>query len=144
MALRGYKLDYGWVVGVPDGWRAEKKERGSYIFYPGDPEDETTIYAAALHSEGHDHEITPERVMKEAFEKSIPQGAQELEIMTGIHSKAFFLNDAANGVYRIGAGFFTDGELLSLNVYAKSEEKAKEASAGFSKVKLVRGDKNAV
>ena len=141
MALRSYKMDFGWEIGIPEEWIAEKKEEGSYIFYPNVPDDETTIYATALHSEDH-KTLTPEYVMRDAFEKSIPENAQEVSIITSVHCKAFFLIDA-NGVYRIGAGFFTDGDLLSLNVYSKSEEKARAATDGFSKVKLVRGGKNA-
>ncbi len=142
MALKKYKLDFGWEIAVPENWLMDKKEMGSYIFYPEDPEDETTIYASVFHSE-RSHLFTPERIMKETFEKSIPENAQEVNIITEMHCKAFFLLDAS-GVYRIGAGFFTDGELLSLNVYAKGDEKAREAASGFSQIKFVRGGKNAV
>lgn len=141
MALKTYKLDFGWEVAVPEGWIMEKKAVGSFIFYPDDPEDETTIYASAFHSEDH-KKLAPERVMKEAFERGIPENAQEVNIMTSVHCKAFFLL-GSDGVYRIGAGFFTDGDLLSLNVYAKGEEKAREAAAGFSQIKFARGGKNA-
>ena len=94
-----------------------------------------------FHSET-DLELTPERIMKETFEKSIPENAQEVNVITNVHCKAFFLL-SADGVYRIGAGFFTAGELLSLNVYARGEEKAREAASGFSQIKFPRGRKNA-
>lgn len=142
MAYKMYKLDFGWEIAVPEGWIMEKKELGSYIFYPDDPEDETTIYASVFHSET-DLELTPERIMKETFEKSIPENAQEVNVITQVHCKAFF-QLSADGIYRIGAGFFTAGELLSLNVYARGEEKAREAASGFSQIKFTRGRKNAV
>lgn len=141
MALKTYKLDFGWEIDVPAGWTAERKGKGSYIFYSESPDDETTIYVTVLHSEDHKL-LTPEYVMREAFEKSIPENTQEVSVITSVHCKAFSMLDD-NGVYRIGAGFFSDGELLSLNVYAKSEEKAREVTDGFSKVKFVRGGRNA-
>lgn len=142
MGFRTYKLDFGWEIGVPEGWIFERKELGSYIFYPDDPEDETTIYASAFHSEDQTGPA-PEEVMKAAFVKSIPETSQEINIMTSVRCKAFSQVEA-NGAYRIGAGFFTEGELLSLNVYAANEEKARIAAEGFAKVKLTRGGKNAV
>lgn len=141
MAYKMYKLDFGWEIAVPENWIMEKRELGSYFFYPDDPEDESTIYASVFHS-GSKLELTPEHIMKETFEKSIPENAQEVNVMTSVHCKAFF-QLSADGVYRIGAGFFTDGELLSLNVYAKGEEKAREAASGFSQIKFTRGRKNA-
>lgn len=141
MAYKMYKLDFGWEIAVPESWIMEKKEMGSYFFYPEDPEDETTLYASVFHSET-DLELTPERIMKETFEKSIPENAQEVNVITNVHCKAFF-QLGADGVYRIGAGFFTAGELLSLNVYARGEEKAREAASGFSQIKFARGRKNA-
>ena len=142
MALKTVKLDFGWEIGVPEGWIMVKKELGSYFFYPDDPEDETTIYASVLHAEDH-KKPAPEEVMKAAYEKSIPENAQEVNIITSIHCKAFFLL-GADGSYKIGAGFFTDGELLSLNVFARTEDKAREAAAGFGQVKFERGGNNAV
>ncbi len=137
MSFKMYRLDFGWEIAVPEGWIMEKKEAGSCIFYPEDPEDETTIYASALHSEDHKL-LTPERLMKSAFERSIPENSEELEIPTSLHCMAF-TQRGSDGVYRIGAGFFTEGDLLSLNVYAKDREKANEAAAGFSRTKFARG-----
>lgn len=141
MAYKMYKLDFGWEIAVPENWIMEKKGTGSYIFFPDDPEDESTIYASVFHSETN-LELTPESIMKETFEKSIPAGSQEVNVMTDVHCKAFF-QLGADGVYRIGAGFFTAGELLSLNVYASGEEKAREAASGFSQIKFTRRRKNA-
>lgn len=142
MNYKSYELDFGWEISVPEGWIMEKKELGSFFFYPEDPEDETTIYASALHSV--DHGVpTPEYVMQAAFEKGIPPTAQEVGIITSVHCKAFFELDA-DGSYKIGAGFFTDGELLSLNVYAPDEARARGAASGFANVKLHRGEDNAV
>ena len=142
MDYRAYKLDFGWEISVPEGWQMERKELGSYFFYPDDPEDETTIYASALHAVDHGMPA-PEYVMREAFEKSVPETAQEVGIITSVHCKAFFVL-GADGSYRIGAGFFTDGDLLSLNVYARDETRARAAASGFAQVKLERGGNNAV
>jgi len=141
MSYKMYKLDFGWEIAVPEGWIMEKRGQGSCIFYPEDPEDETTIYASAFHSEDHKL-LTPESLMKSAFERSIPENSEALDIPTRLHCKAF-TQLGADGVYRIGAGFYTEGELLSLNVYAKNEEKANEAASGFSHAKFTRGGKNA-
>lgn len=138
MELLSFKLDYGWEVSVPEGWIMERQqEAGSYIFYPEDFEDETTIYASALRVE-HNGILAPEYDMKMTFERSIPEGSQEVGIITNVHCKAFFLLNG-DGSYRIGAGYFEDGNLLSLNVYAKNEEKARAAAAGFAKVTFTRG-----
>lgn len=142
MEYKTYKLDFGWEISVPEGWMMEKKEPGSFFFYPDDPEDETTIYASALHAEDH-QVLTPEYVMRAAFEKSIPESAQEVGIITSVHCKAYF-NLNPDGSYMIGAGFFTDGDLLSLNVYALDEAKARAAASGFANVKLERGGKNVI
>lgn len=141
MGFKMYKLDFGWEIAVPEGWIMEKKEAGSCIFYPQDPEDETTIYASAFHSEDH-KVLTPERLMQSAFERSIPENSEAMDIQTSLNCKAF-TKLGADGVYRIGAGFFTEGDLLSLNVYAKTEEKANEAASGFPHTKFTRGGKNA-
>ncbi len=135
--MQMFKLDHGWELAVPDGWIMENQEIGSYIFYPPDPEDTTTLYASVIHSE-HQKMKVPEYMMQETFERSIPANAQGVSIITSVHCKAFFLF-SADGTYRVGAGFFTDGELLSLNVYASSEEKVREVAAGFGQVKLERG-----
>lgn len=137
MALRSYKLDFGWEIGLPEGWIMEKKGQGSYIFYPDDPNDETTMYASAFHAE-HQRMLAPEHSMRETFERSIPENAQEVEIMTSDHCKAFFVL-GTDGSYRIGAGFFTDGDMLSLNVYAEDEDKARAAASGFGLIKFTRG-----
>ena len=140
MELKDYAPDYGRAISVPRDWMMERKEQGSYIFYADDPEDETTIYALAFHAE-HRGSFAPECAMKETFERTIPNGAQEVEIMTSLHCKAFFLHNP-DGTYRIGAGFFTDGDLLSINVYAKNEDTARLVSAGLSKVTFNRGGEN--
>lgn len=138
MELLSFKLDYGWEVSVPVGWIMEhQQEAGSYIFYPEDVEDDTTIYASALRME-HNGIMAPEYDMKMTFEKSIPENAQEVGIITSVHCKAFF-QLKPDGSYRIGAGYFEDGNLLSLNVYAQNEEKARAAAAGFAKVNFTRG-----
>lgn len=142
MEYKTYKLDFGWEICVPEGWMMEKKETGSFFFYPDDPEDETTIYASALHAEDH-QVLTPEYVMRAAFEKSIPENAQEVGIITSVHCKAYFYL-SQDGSYMIGAGFFTDGDLLSLSVCASDEASARAAASGFANVKLNRGGKNAV
>lgn len=135
--MQTFKLDHGWEVAVPDGWMMENQESGSYIFYPPDPEDTTTLYASVLHEE-HRKMRVPEYMMRDTFERSIPANAQGVSIITSVHCKAFFLL-GADGTYRVGAGYFADGELLSLNVYASSEEKVRGVAAGFGQVKLERG-----
>lgn len=131
------KLDHGWEIVVPDGWMMENQEAGSYIFFPPDPEDTTTLYASVLHSE-HQKMKVPEYMMQETFERSIPANAQGVSIITSVHCKAFFLFNS-DGTYRVGVGFFSEGELLSLNVYAPSEEKARAVASCFGQVKLTRG-----
>lgn len=136
--MLSFRLDYGWEVSVPEGWIMERQaEVGSYIFYPENTEDETTIYASALHME-HNGILAPEYDMKMTFERSIPEGSQEVGIITSVHCKAFFLLKP-DGSYRIGAGYYEDGNLLSLNVYAANEETARAAAAGFANVKFTRG-----
>lgn len=141
MAFKTYKLDFGWEIAVPEGWIMEKKDRGSCIFYPDDPEDETTIYVSALHSEDH-RILSTDNLLKSVFESGIPENSTPLNIPTNLECTAF-TQLGSDGVFRIGAGFYTEGELLSLNVYAKDEEKAKEAAAGFSQIKFTSGRKNA-
>ncbi|MBD5130087.1 MAG: hypothetical protein HDT43_09210 [Ruminococcaceae bacterium] len=133
MGLKMYKLDFGWEIAVPEDWIMEKKEAGSCMFYPSDPEDETTLYASAVHSEVN-RVPAPEHMMQEAFDKSVPENAETIEITSSLHCKAFKVS--GSGICRIGAGFYTEGDLLSLNVYAKNEEKANEAASGFAHTKL--------
>ncbi len=140
MELQSYSLDFGWEISVPQGWLIERKEQGSCMFFPDNPEDETTIYTSAFHSE-HKGILTPEYTMKESFERTIPVGAQNVEIFSELHSKAFFVC-GDDDTYRIGAGFFTDGNLLSINIYARDAEKARAASLGLSQIKFRRGGNN--
>lgn len=135
--MQTFSLNYGWEIAVPDGWIMENQESGSYIFYPPDPEDTTTLYASVFHAEHHKMRV-PEYMMQETFERSIPANAQWVSIITSVHCKAFTIL-SADGTYRIGAGYFADGELLSLNVYAETEEKACVVAACFGQVKLTRG-----
>lgn len=136
--MRTFKLDFGWEIALPDGWIMDRRERGSYIFYPDDTDDETTVYASAFHAENH-RVLAPEYAMRESFEKSVPAGAQEVEIISELHSKAFFIKEKEH--CRIGTGFFTDGNLLSLNVFANDEEKVKNVFSCFQSVKFSKGGK---
>lgn len=142
MNFKTYKLDFGWEITVPEGWIMEKRAEGSCIFYPDDPEDESTIYVPALHSEDHKL-LSTDSLLKSVFERGIPENSTPLRIPTNLDCTAF-TQLGRDGVFRIGAGFYTEGELLSLNVYAKSEQKAYEAAGGFSQIKFTRGGKNAV
>lgn len=102
--MQTFKLDHGWEIAVPDGWVMDNQESGSYIFYPPDPEDTTTLYASVIHSE-HQQMIVPEYMMRDTFERSIPANAQGVSIITSVHCRAFTLLNA-DGTYRIGAGYF--------------------------------------
>lgn len=135
-----YKLDYGWEIYVPDGWEMDREETGSYYFYPSDTEDETTLYASVFHSE-YQNLLTPEEVMQQSFEKSMPENVQVTTYLINVHCKAFS-TVTADGVFHYGAGYFCPGNLLTLNVFSKNEDEARKVAAGFDKVNFTGRRKN--
>lgn len=115
-----YELDFGWVIGVPDGWSGER-ENGEYIFYPD--AGETTLYAAVFHAE-KDGKPAGESVMRETFLSTVPADGEQTAVSSELPCAAFRV--VSDGVYRICAGFFTDGELLSVNLYSRDEKETSE------------------
>ena len=133
--MKEYKLDYGWEISFPDNWTSELDEQGTRLFYP--PNDSTTAYAGVMHAE-KDGESAPIEAMAGAFLNSLPKNAKEIPMsLSGsgeFPCKAFFSKDS-EGIYRIIAGFFAEGELLMLNVYSENEPAVWNALEYFKSAK---------
>lgn len=119
MTLTEYKLDFGWLISFPSGWTMEESG-GEYTFFP-DGED-TTAYATVFHAE-KDGQSAPEQLMRAAFLRTIPEGAEQLPFSSDSLPSAVF-GCAEDKVYRVCGGFWAEGELLSLNIYAWSRTRA--------------------
>ena len=116
--MKQHALEFGWEISFPGDWTSEQDADGTYIFYP--PNDSTTAYATVFHAEKQG-ESAPLEVMVSAFMRSLPKNVKEIPLSVEGHScKAFYSKDS-DGVYRIIAGFFAEGDLLSLNVYSEKE-----------------------
>ena len=116
--MRTHSLDHGWEISFPENWTSDVDDQGTKMFCQGN--DSTTAYAASMHAE-KEGELAPIEVMMGAFMQTLPQNAKEIPMMIeGLPCKAFFSKDS-NGIFRISAGFFAEGNLLMLNVYSENE-----------------------
>ena len=129
--MRTHSLDYGWEVTFPESWTSEADGKGKRLFYPAN--DPTTVYASSLHAEGQG-KPAPVEVMMRAFMHTLPENAEEIPLIVGnLCCRAFFSADS-EGVFRISAGFFAEGELLSLNVYSENKAAVWEVFEYFKSV----------
>lgn len=121
--MKTYKLDFGWEIDFPEDWVHEIGEKGVDTFYP--PNDSTTVYASVFTANRNgDGKPAPADILEDFFVKSLAAcNAEEIPLSVDglLGCRAFFCVDN-KGVYRIAAGVFTVGNLLSLNVYSESEE----------------------
>ena len=135
--MRAYKLDFGWEMDFPRKWIQEADDNGVYIFYP--PNDSATVYATVFtaNSQGIP---APEEVLEEFFVKSLAEkNAEEIPFsVDSLGCRAFFCVDD-NEIFRISVGVFTEGNLLSLNVYAESEDMVYKVSELFGSVRFNGG-----
>lgn len=132
-----YRLDFGWVVEFPEDWIHEVDEKGVNVFYP--PNDSTTAYASVFTANKQDVPA-PAEILEDFFVKCLADcNAEEIPLeVDGLGCRAFFCIDD-KGIYRIGAGIFTTGNLLSLNVYSENEDKVFEVAELFCKVRFNGG-----
>lgn len=129
--MKTHSLDYGWEISFPESWTSEVGERGARLFYPAN--DTTTAYASVLHAEGQGRPA-PVGVMVKAFMQALPENAEEISLTVENFNCRAFISVDGNGVFRISAGFFAEGDLLSLNVYSENEAAVWETLEYFKSV----------
>lgn len=124
--MKNYRLDCGWEIGFPEDWIHEVDEKGVYIFYP--PNDTTTVYASVF-TANKQGVPAPAEILEDFFVKLLVScNAEEIPLeVDGLGCRAFFCADD-KGIWRISAGIFTVGNLLSLNVYSESKDKVFEVA----------------
>ena len=129
--MKLYRLDFGWEVSFPDSWISETDEFGVCSFYP--PNDTTTAYASVFHAE-KEGVPAPIEVLEGVFMRALPRNIEEIPFSAGdLVCKAYFSKDD-DGVFRIDAGLFAEGDLLILNVYSESEAAVRNALEYFKTV----------
>lgn len=130
--MKLHELEYGWRISFPKDWVREA-DNGVAVFYP--PNDPTTAYASVVHAVSRESgKPAPPSVLEESFLRTVPEGTEEILLCAdGLFCRAFYSVDG-NGIHRICAGMFTDGELLSLNVYSETREKAFDVLEYFKTV----------
>lgn len=138
--MRTYKLEFGWEIDFPEEWVHEIGEKGVDVFYP--PNDSTTVYASVFtaYRQG-DKESAPAEILEDFFVKSInAHSAEEIPLaVDGLGCRAFFAVDS-KGIYRVSAGVFTIGNLLTLNVYSASEDTVYNIAEDiFTRVRFTEG-----
>ena len=120
-------------MNLPEDWIHETDENGVYMYYP--PNDSTTVYASVFTASGNgDEQPAPAEILEDFYVKSLNAcNAEEipLEVEDELGCRAFFCVDN-KGIYRIAAGVFTAGNLLSLNVYSESRDMVYKAAELFS------------
>lgn len=125
--MRNYRLDFGWEIEFPENWIHETDENGNHVFYL--PNDFTTVHAAADTFANKQGVPAPAEIVENYFAELLtPYNAEEIPLdVDGLGCRAFYCVDD-EGIYRIGAGVFTKGNLLSLNVYSENEDKVFEVA----------------
>lgn len=138
--MKTYRLEFGWEIDFPESWIHEVNDKGVYMFYP--PDDSTTAYASVFTANRNgDGERAPAEILEDFFVKSLNVCSAEeipLDVGGGLGCRAFFCMDN-KGVYRIAAGIFTKGNLLSLNVYSESDDMVYKVAEWFSAVRFNGG-----
>lgn len=142
--MKTYKIEFGWELDLPGDWIHETGEDGVYMYYP--PNDSATVYASVFTAARNgDGQPAPAEILEDFYVKSLNACDPEeipLDVSEGLGCRAFFCVDN-KGVYRIAAGVFTVGNLLSLNVYSENEETVYKIAELFSAVRY-NGGQNAV
>lgn len=137
--MKTYRLEFGWEIDFPESWIHEVGEKGVDVFYP--PNDSTTAYASVFTANRNgDGECAPAEILEDFFVKSLAaRNAEEIPLdVKGLGCRAFFcVND--KGIYRISAGVFTAGNLLSLNVYSEDEDMVYKVAERFAEVRFNGG-----
>ena len=138
--MKTYQIEFGWEIDIPEDWIHEIGERGVYMYYP--PNDSTTMYASVFTAAGNgDGQAAPAEVLEDFYVKSLNTcNAEEipLKVGEGLGCRAFFCVDDKK-IYRIAAGVFTVGNLLSLNVYSESKDMVYKVAEWFSAVRFNGG-----
>lgn len=125
-----HRLPLGWQISVPGDWTQEEGENGEQVFYPSD--SELTVRMTPFHAE-KTGKPAPAKVMEQAFLQTIPPEAAQMKPkgygLTGYRARFFEHMETEEGlsVYHIYAGYFSKGELLSVNIYGGSREMCTEA-----------------
>lgn len=130
--MKTYKLDFGWEISFPEDWVMEVDKKGANMFYPKD--DPTTAYASVFHAE-REGKPAPAELMEQIFIQSLPERAEEITFSAGGLRCRAYSHRGADGVFRICAGLFAEGDLLSLNVYSENDIMAKCVLKYFESVK---------
>lgn len=126
-----YELNFNWEISLPDNWTGEyDSENGEYIFYP--PDSSLTIRVTPFHAE-KGGVPAPKELMKNAYINSASKSAVPRDIwecgLDGFSMMAYEDTQKSGGqtVYVISAGYFTEGELLSVNIYSTDKSECDEA-----------------
>ena len=135
-----YKLFHNWEISFPDDWSAKyDTENGQYIFYPAD--SDLTFRLTPFHARKED-QPAPIDIMENAYTNSIPISAKLRDpdslALEGLHVKAYENKQIQNGksVYSIHVGYYTVGNLLSINIFGTYKPECEQALCHLKTIKF--------
>lgn len=130
--MNHYNMSFGWKIDVPDNWCMEYDEdEGQWIYYPDN--STLTVRITPFHSErdGVPAEIEMLKAVhilslisfttSEYIETKQNTDGTAAEIYEGT------VIEDGRTVYVINIGYFTEGELLSVNIYSESKDEGKQS-----------------
>ena len=138
--MKTYKLPCDWQISIPHNWQGEyDKEDGQCVFYPDN--SDLTIRITPFHAE-RDGVPAPIEVMENAYIRTIPMSAKlrdaHLLNPDGFTVRMYegTLLEEGKRVYVIYIGYYSAGELLSINVYGTNKTECEQALNIIKTVKM--------
>lgn len=135
-----YELPYNWEISFPDEWSGEfDKEYGQYIFYPSD--SDLTFRITPFHAE-KENQLAPIEVMENAYTNSIPKSAKPRDLneyaLNGLCMKAYEnkYREGDKNIYTIHIGYYTLGNLLSINIFSTHKMECEHALQYLKTIKF--------
>lgn len=126
-----HRLQCGWIIDLPDDWAAKRdRDDGHYIFFP--PDSDLTLHATPFHAE-KDGVLAPSDVMRSVYTRTLRPTAAPRELpfcpcdilCTLVYDGTE--QSADSSVHFLQAGFFTDGELLCVNIFGTDKVGCEQA-----------------
>lgn len=126
-----HQLQCGWLITLPDNWVAERDcDDEHYIFFPSG--SDLTLHATPFHAE-KDGVLAPSDVMRSVYTSSLRPTAVPRELpfapcdrLCALVYEGTEQSDEAS-VHFMQAGYFTDGELLCVNIFGTDKSECEQA-----------------
>ena len=116
-----HNMKFGWKIYFPDTWSCEYiEENDEYLFRPS--KNSLTVHIKPFRKEKDGKPIPIEEV-GQAYRESVPMTAlrkrHHLIYVKGCYAEVF--EDMEKGIVHMYAGIYTDGNLLSIDIFSRSK-----------------------